>query len=268
MRTTASTTISVLAALLIATPSYAENPNANQIVEHVMNRIQHNLEADDHVGSYQTVTTKKLKGDKVKQEEIKTYRTIWIQDKPYSELVQIDFKNLDAKQKAEESKRKSEFVQALYRPSKPKGIHQELKKVEWWNLHQKYDFTLVPSDGYSGYVLEFQPKKIKLEENNRAEKILNHIAGKVWVDPEYNVIKAETYLASSVKFAWGIAKLEQMNIEFRQQTFGDLQIPALLHIRFKANAGVFRTEQQDITATWFDLFSKGDGGNSNLANSK
>lgn len=258
----------VIMGFLFATNLFAEDPDVSQIVERVVDRTQQNLEADDHVGSYQTVAVKKLKGDEVKQEETKTYRTIWIQDKPYSELVQINFKNLNAKQKKEESKRKSEFVKALYRPSKPKGIHQELRKVEWWNLHHKYDFTLLPSEGYSGYILGFRPKNIKLEESTRAERILNHLAGKIWVDPEYNVVKAETYLASPVKFAWGIAKLEQMNVEFHQQQYGRMQVPAWLHIRFKACAGIFRTEHQDITATWFDVFTKSDARNASPAESK
>jgi hypothetical protein len=243
------------------------DPDVNHVVDRVLERIKENMRTDDHLGSFQNVSVKKLKNGEILEEETKTYRTIWIQGKSYNELIQVNSKDLDEKQKREEFKRKAEFIKSLQNPSKSKskGMQQELQNVEWWALQDKYDFTLLDHNEYSGYIVGFCPKKTRLSEDNRVERILNHVAGKVWIDPDYNVVQAETYLQSPVKFAWGIVKLDQMNAEYQQQKYGDSQIPSLLHIRFKAHAGIFKTEHQEITATWFNVFTKPGSNNSQTA---
>lgn len=234
----------------------ADDLPTEAIVNRMIEQVKKNMESDDHLGSYQKVVIKKFKNKTVNSEEARVYRTIWIDDHPYSELVQVNDSDLTSMHKAEEFKRKGEFTKAVHHPSKPKGIQEELKSVRWWELSTKYEFeVLTPTDG-AKYVLAFQPKDGKLKETNRVERILNHIKGTIWLDPECNVIKAQTSLVKPVTFAWGIAKLDEMYVEFLQQEYGGISVPSELHITFKAHAGIFRSEYQDITATWYDIYRK------------
>jgi hypothetical protein len=190
---------------------------------------------------------------------VRTYRTTWIHGQPYNELVQVDGKNLDSKQKKEESKRKADFVTSISRKAKAKGIQQELKSVQWWDVHTKYDFEILPPEPGSHYVLGFQPKQEDLEESSRVERILNHLTGKIWIDDEFNVIRAEATIVAPVKFAWGLAKLDEMQAEYVQQKYATFYVPASLPVNFKAHAGIFRSLHQDVFATWYDIYTRHAG---------
>jgi hypothetical protein len=258
--------LAIIGLFTILNPLIAEDPTVERVVSKVVERARENAESDDPVGYNQKLVVKKFRNGKLNEEETRTYRTIWIHDRPFSELVQINGKDLDSKQRAAEFKRKAEFIKDIYHPSKPDGIREELAEVRWWDIYKKYDFEFLPTDGTSEYLLRFEPKKEKLMEENHVEKILNHLQGKIWVDDEYNVLKAETSLDNPVKFAWGLAKLDEMEAVFSQQKHASMCLPSALHVQFRLRAGIFRQEHQEITANWYDIFFKPNENGSALTN--
>jgi hypothetical protein len=230
-----------------------EPPPTPELLRGIVEKAHQNYKLSQDYGSYKRVVVKKLSKDgKIKKEETKIYRTTWIESHPYSELIRINDKELTKKQKEEEAKRRSEFI---------KGIRtQDLKEIleyTWQELYQKYDFTILPPDQDASYILTFEPKRKKLRQRSRLEKILNHLSGKVWVDAEYNLLRVEAKLTDSVSFGLGLfAKIENIELEYTQQKYEQARLPASLFLRFKARVALFKKELQEVSTRFYDIFVK------------
>jgi hypothetical protein len=75
-------------------------------------------------------------------------------------------------------------------------------------LVARYDFKLISretTNGYSLLVVDFAPKKQKLPESGIREKLMNRVAGRIWVDEREHAIKAcKLHLLESVSILGGI----------------------------------------------------------------
>jgi hypothetical protein len=230
-----------------------EPASTQELLKRIVEKAQQNYKLSQNFGCYQRTQVKKLSKDgKVKQEETKTYRTTWIGGQTYAELIRINDRELTKKEKEEEAKRRSEFI---------KGIRtedlKEIREYTWQELYQKYDFTILPPSQYASYILTFEPKKKKLQQRSRIEKILNHLSGKVWVDAEYNVLKVEAKLTDSVSFGLGLfAKIDNIELEYTQQQYEQARLPASLFLRFRARVALFKKELQEVSSRFYDIFVK------------
>ncbi len=76
------------------------------------------------------------------------------------------------------------------------------------DLVGRYDFKLIGrevTNGYSLLVLDFAPKKIKLPENGIKDRVINRVAGRVWVDErEFAIKKCNLHLLESISIVGGI----------------------------------------------------------------
>ena len=245
----------LLLLLSLAIPAIGQ-AGTKEVVAGMVEQVKKSVETDDDYGFKQELVVTKLKDGKVDQKESRIYKTTWIDGHPYSELILINNQRLTPKQKSDEIQRKQTFVKCLKKGEDRDSLIGDLKAVRWWEIADKYDFTMLEASEDAAFVLAFRHKQDPLQERNRVEKILNHLAGKIWLDADYNVLKAETWLNEPVKFAWGIFKLDEMKAFFKQREMGEGYLPSALHLVFKAHAGFFRKEHQDITAQWIDVFQK------------
>ena len=116
---------------------------------------------------------------------------------------------------------------------------------------------MLPPDKDASYIISFEPKKKKLRQRSRIEKILNHMSGKVWVDEEYNLLRVEAKLTDSVSFGLGLfAKIENIELEYTQQEYEQAVLPASLLLRFKARVALLRKELQEVSTHFYDIFVK------------
>ena len=231
----------------------AEAAPTQDLITKIVEKGQQNYKLSQGYGSYKRVVIKKLSKDgKTKNEETNIYRTTWIEDHPYGELIRINDKELTKKQKEKEAKRRSEFI---------KGIHtrdlKEILEFTGHDLFQKYDFTMLPPDKDANYIITFEPKKKKLPQRSRMEKILNHLSGKAWVDRRYNLLKIEARLTDSVSFGLGLfAKIENIELKYSQQEYEQVVLPARLFLRFKVRVALLKKEFQEIDTQFYDIFAK------------
>ena len=242
--------------LLIAQGLVWGDETTGPIVENISQQAQQNLILGRSYGYYQNVIISKLneEGNITKQEK-RTYQTTWLMDQPYNELLQISDRELNSKEKMAESKRRIDFLKATYTKSKPSGIRQELKTISWWSIHERYDFRLLPSEPGYEYVLSFQPKSGKLPERSRLDRVLNHLAGTVWADADFNVRKAEARLTNPVRFGLGIlAKVDEIQVRYLQRRHGQAWLPASLHLLWSANFGLFRHQREQWDVSWYDPY--------------
>ncbi len=76
------------------------------------------------------------------------------------------------------------------------------------DLVGRYDFKMVGrevTNGYSLLVLDFKPKKKKLPENGIKDRVINRVAGRVWVDErEFAIKRCNLTLLESVNIVGGI----------------------------------------------------------------
>jgi len=126
------------------------------------------------------------------------------------------------------------------------------------DLLTKYQFKLLERTNYHGrstYVLSFAPISRNLPVNQLADKLINQIAGKIWVDEqEFEVARAEVTLQSEVNL-WGgvLGVLKKMyfvvdrtrvseNAWFNRSTFGDFEGRKLLdstHMKLRSESSNF-----------------------------
>lgn len=251
--------------LMLALVSFEAGANCiattstNELLSKIVEKAKRNYKLSKHFGSYQSTQVKKLsKDDKIRQEETKTSRTVWIEDQSYSELIRINDKELTKKEKQEEAKRRTKFLKAIRtQKTENKAYLKELLKYNGQQLYEKYDFRILPPDRDARFILTFEPKRKKLQERSRIEKILNHLSGKIWADEECNLLKVETKLKDTVSFGLGIfAKIENLEVEYTQQKYQQAWLPATLFRRFKARLAVFKNERQEVSTRYYDVFAK------------
>ncbi len=77
-------------------------------------------------------------------------------------------------------------------------------------------------NGRAAYLLAFLPKPGDKPERTHAERIINHLGGKIWVDAEdYEVAKADVSLLEPVSFYGIVGKLRTLHLRLEQRYVSD-----------------------------------------------
>lgn len=90
-------------------------------------------------------------------------------------------------------------------------------------LLPRFDVWLIGEESwqnYPAYVLGFKPKAKDNQKpyTDRMEKVLAHLAGKMWVSKtDYIILRTEAELSEPVDLAWFFAKMESMSFRFEAQ---------------------------------------------------
>lgn len=239
--------------LAFATLLSPAQENTQEILKAILKRAEENQTSAEKYGFVNKILVRRLTEDgKVKSQESRKYRTVWIEDLPYAELIEMNGKLLDTKQKAEEEKRKKEFLK-----HRKKAKEDDPDEISWQDLYEKYDFALQPSEPGVPYVISFRPKTGKLKEQSRIEKIFNHLGGTLWVDEQFNILRAEANLTETVRFGLGIlAKVDQLEIRYVQQQFQSVWLPGTLEFNLQARFALVRTERQETSSRFYDIYAK------------
>ncbi len=234
-----TTTLVALLFLLLASANFVD-PATEGLVKQIAQKVKHNADQIGEYGYLQSVTLTKFgsAGQDNKRDE-RTYRTIWIQDKAYNELLEIDRKPLSPRDRQEEVKRFADFLKSVRCKANAEGIQQELRSIPWWKVRRSMISKVFPHR--MGQRLFFRsPETTHLEEHCRFERILNHLEGVVWLDQDLNEIKVEAKLTEPVRFGLGIiANVESAQIKYTQQQHGDAWLPADLSVSWSARIALF-----------------------------
>jgi len=94
------------------------------------------------------------------------------------------------------------------------------------NLASRFDFKLIgreQTNGVSLLVVDFAPKKTRLPENGIRDRVINRMAGRVWVDErEYAIQKCAVNLTESINIVGGIVgKAKKFNYSFERERTED-----------------------------------------------
>jgi len=229
------------------------------VIQGIVDSLKRNTALANEFGAHQRVVTTRLSDEgSARRIEEKYLKTIWISDKPKNVLVRVSCKDFESP--IQNSQECVEYTRAtMSENAKPGRIEAEVKKVRWTEMYKNFDFQMLPPEG-SYKVLSFRPKKDGISPANRIEKLLTQMAGKVWVDQDFNIVKAEAKLVSPVSFGLGVAaKVNSIGVQYRQQTYKDVRLPSYLGLEFKAKIALFHTEHQRVEVYWSDPYRHSDG---------
>ena len=244
--------IAVFGSISIQSSSNDDTLSTTDVLRRIVERAKQNEALADNIGFHQVTTDRKLKEGKISDQKIRMYRTIWLENKPYLELIQVNGKELDEKEEREEKKKKAKFIKSLR--EKPK---EDPENITWEDLYSKYEFQPLPADSTGVYVFSFRPKSGKLVERSKIEKVLNHIIGTFWADENFNIVRAEAKLLDDVRFGFGILGiLEKLEMHYEQRNFEQILVPSYVYIHFKARVALVKTQERKIEATFTDFFRR------------
>lgn len=141
--------------------------------------------------------------DQVKKKQEKLYEVTLVGSETRTRLVKVDGKPVGASAKKEEDSDGSGGKQA---DGSRKGRSRKNGALITEEILARYDHKLERRDRLDGrgcYVISFNPKSGTLPVNQMADKILNRLAGFVWVDEEdFEVVKLDVHLTEKVS-VWG-----------------------------------------------------------------
>jgi len=194
-----------------ARPGNPTQPRAEEIVKKALERAKwdDDQKIDARYTYTQRSTTDELdsKGN-VKKHEERLFYVLPIDGKPYSRLIEKDGKPLSEKDTRLEREHERKFRQRLAdrKRRKEQGDEDEEDININEELVSKYRFTLSGREtlnGRAAYILSFEPRSGALPIKRRLDRLLNKVAGRVWIDEQdYAISRVDLHLAENVS-AWG-----------------------------------------------------------------
>lgn len=157
--------------------------------------------------SYQSRSVlEQLKGDgKVIQSQEKLYRVDLVSGYPIAYLTQIKGKDLSE----EELERERKEAAAFWSRFTSLNMEELAARKESWltsNLLARYEFQVkdrITLSNRSTLVVSFRPKPGKLPVEGIHDRLLNQLAGKIWLDEQdADVAKVSIWLADTISMGW------------------------------------------------------------------
>ena len=237
--------------------SAEEELTQEMILKRIFDKAEHSEKGIDQFGFFQENIRRELEEDgTITEEEKRVYRTTWIGDQRYAELIEVNGRGLTEKEKKEERKRKQKFLNEV--KDKRKELRKEVA-IAWKEVYDRYDFERLPAEPGAFYVYSFLPKNKTLPERNRTEKVLNHVDGKLWSDENFNLLRVRATLRESVRFGLGVlAKLDKLVLDYELQEHENVWLPASIYLKFDARVALVHRERQETLNRFYDIFPRPD----------
>ena len=245
---------------LAAQTSDGPRPAAREIVDRVIAQARR-VEEQKLLQQYtyrQRFVVEKLDdaGRAVSRDEY-VYVPVWADGSRYSRLVEKNGKPVTGKDLELEQKREREFRKRLAVERKKKPADRDVFRIDE-KLAAKYTAELLGRERVNGrdtWVVSFKPKGGNLPASGRYERLLNQVAGKLWVDvAEDTIVRAEGHLLAPAKWGWGLmANIYKLDFVVEQTRQGDgVWLPGQLNAYVQGRV-LFSGFHQRQTSTWSDF---------------
>ncbi len=202
--------LGMLSCLPSAGPCQAAEPlpSASEVIRRMLERAQ--AVARDELGTHYAYQKRSLlahldaAGQTFKSEE-KFYEVTLVAGFPFDRLVRIRGRELTPEELRKEQLKVERFQQRF---SSRNVTNMAARKEAWVTpqLLEKFDFVVkerVVMNDRPALVLTFSPKKGKLQEKAVSDKLLNRMAGTVWIDEQdAEAAKLSVNLTDSIYLGW------------------------------------------------------------------
>ncbi|HEY6169146.1 MAG TPA: hypothetical protein VI454_13975 [Verrucomicrobiae bacterium] len=253
------------ASLLLSAISRAEAAtaapalSAEQIVKRALARAalsEKNAVRDAYAFQKSIVTEDLDTKGKVKERKEKDVLTQG--DTSYIQRIRINGKDLAG---AELQRQRDAEIKARQKITQQKNKQREDSYEHYLNsdVVSRFELKLVGTEAINGrpaYVVSFRPRNGKLPINQLADRLINHLSGKAWIDTaDYEIAKTDIHLDEEVSFWAGlIGTLKRVDFSYEktrvaegvwlqsllQGEFEGRKLLDKMHVRTRAESKDFR----------------------------
>jgi hypothetical protein len=160
--------------------------------------------------------------ENVKRHEVRVFHMFPVEGEPYAQLVEKNGKPLSAADLKNEQEREKKFRQRVAERKRRNEKKEDDEEVKFdAALASKYRFEVTGQENVNGrpaYVLTFEPQNKNLPVRRKLDRLLNKVAGRLWIDTQdYEIARADLHLAENVS-AWGglLASVRKFFLRFEQ----------------------------------------------------
>jgi hypothetical protein len=152
------------------------------------------------------------------------YEVVPIQGIPFSRLVKIQNRELTAEETKEQNRKEQEFRHKVAAKDSDQRRNDDTLNPY---LVDRYDFKVERRDSLENrpvLVLSFRPKTNRRPERTVEDKVLNRLAGTVWVDErEAEVAQLQVRLTEDLWLGWFgmIGSIKQCDLKIQRQRLPD-----------------------------------------------
>jgi len=212
----------VLAGRLSATGSTKANPplpDAATVMRKVVDKAK--AEAPSYCYQKRSRNEEFDASGKVTSRKEETYEVFPIQGVPYSRLVKIESRALTEKEQREQARKEEEFRKSL--AGDPQG---QVSKTNQSGLDpalvDHFNFQVVARDtngSRPSLVLAFRPKPAGNSEKTVTDRVLNRLAGTLWVDEaDSEITRLKVHLVDELSLGWFgmVGAVKQLDFELEE----------------------------------------------------
>ncbi|MEK6301280.1 MAG: hypothetical protein AABO41_11200 [Acidobacteriota bacterium] len=229
-------------------------PDLEPLMKSIIANQQKVEELREHYTCRLTEVERKLDGDgRVKSTETKVYEVTPIGDRPIERLLSVNGKDLTTTEKEKEDKRVQKEIEEIIKQQEKNKQKKEQREARGEKEKEKDDddismldflrisaITSVRREMFRGHeviAFDFEPRK-GFKAKNRAEDIINKLAGTMWVDEAAKQIaRLEARLTDSFKIGGGmlasIGSSTAIALE-QEKVDGELWLPSIGEINISA----------------------------------
>ncbi len=158
------------------------------------------------------------------KEEI--YEVFPIEGVPYSRLVRIGNRELTAKESKEQDRKEQEFRKSLANEAQGQSEKTNQSGLDP-ALVARFTFQIQgreTNDSRSALVLSFEPKSKRGAEKEIADRVLNRLAGTIWVDEaDWEISRLKVHLTDELSLGWFgmVGSLKELSFELEEKRMPD-----------------------------------------------
>ena len=243
-------------------------PDLEALMKSIIANQEKVEELREHYTCRLTEVERKLDGDgRVKSSETKVYEVTPIGDNVVERLISLNGKELSASEQEKEDKRVQKQVEEIIKQQQKEKQKKEEREARGEKAKEKNDDDITILDflriseitsvrremfrGHEVIAFDFEPRK-GFKAKNRAEDIINKLAGTIWVDEAaQQIARLEARLTDSFKIGGGVLasigsstafafEQEKIDGELWLPSFGEANISARVMLLAKFNRSLER----------------------------
>ena len=237
--------LALLPVQLPAQPHRTSPVSISEIIDHAITRGQQE-EQDEKQGrelvATQHTVVEDLKDDGSLKERSEFVREpVVIGGRVFMRTVSRNGRPLSGKYLAKEKDREKKFRDTVARSKDDAKRRDEEYDVKLdRELFNRFLVSLEgeePVNERPAWVLNFHPKPGDKPERTRAERVINHVSGKIWIDQQsYEIVRADMSLTQPITFYGVVANIRGLHFQLEQKPVGEFWHPSFLDLKVEGRA--------------------------------
>jgi hypothetical protein len=206
-------------------PAEENLPEASSVIQRMLRRsdeVSRSGDASKYTYEKRAFAEELDRTGKATKSTQQIYKVTPIHGIPYSRLTRVQDRELTLEEIQTQDRKEQEF-RRRFAEGNHRGTNKQGEDLLNEKLVERYDFKVEKReqvDNRPVIVMSFCPKKPHPQEQNAEDKVLNRLAGKVWVDEaDAEVIRVRVGLTEDLSLGWFgmIGSIRRCDVEIERQ---------------------------------------------------